>query len=172
MTDKSAEVSMPTQQRVENDPGDFKTFHEHKLLGIFRTVYLTGRELPEAERAVLGIQDDDEVLMLAVEPIEGKFGLYDFLEGARESLRLVARYIKHNNLSPSFVYGLTYEAMAKASKRFGFLIKEITDPALINDESLETYFSWSPRAKKGKTKGKVMLAYMDRNTLIEKYSEP
>lgn len=93
------------------------------------------------------------------------------LEKAGASLEALGEYLDENELTPKYVFGITFKKLADASRRWGF---EVVDPDFLSAdlrESVERFNRVAVReGLKDESMGRLLLAYQDGAVFLNRFS--
>lgn len=93
------------------------------------------------------------------------------LAKATSSLQELADYVRENELTPKYIYGITYERLANDSRRFGF---EKVGPGIFSEELNEGFARFSRMAVreglKDEPMGDLMLVYQSGEDFLSRFS--
>lgn len=140
-------------------------YQKMKQLGVFFAVDTEARTDWQHEESEFSVQRGDSVLDLHLPPLKPE--QRDLSEVTR-SLGLIADYIVEQRLQPKYVMGITYERLARASRRQGFTVVDVPIPAEIQRGVQRVH----DRFTEGKDMGKIFLCFQPTDQFLQRYHRP
>lgn len=157
--------------RYRDDP---KKYQNLKRLGLLLVFDRTAQHEWRDESSGFLLNKGDRYLDLHLPPVdlEKRKSLLTLLTQGKHSLQLLAQYIQEQKLNPKYVLGVTYEKLAKVSKRFGFQLIEPPIPEDVRRGVENVYRDFVQSAQKdAKPIGRIFVCYQDLENFMERYSK-
>lgn len=108
----------------------------------------------------------ENVLTIGLRPLEGEEKTY---ANIRESLELLAQYIEMNGINTPTIATITYEKLARASRRWGFRISNSELPQANVVLVAREYAGYRKRGFSNAGLGKTLIVYQDAADFIDRY---
>ena len=143
---------------------DTSVYQEWKKLGILLVINTKSLfDYVSGDGFDWDIKKGDSILDIHLPPVpKGEATLGNL----RRSMKLIAEYIRVQNLDSKFLVGVTFEEIAKVSKGFGFKIVEPELPEKVKKGVERVYRDFN---KSGRPMGKILLCYQPTNQFLERY---
>ena len=154
-------------ERMDRDKNDLTVRQPKKSLGSLVLVENTARfafNIPGG----LQIRRGDQYLDIHVPPLEED---ESSPKAIQKSFRLLAAYIRYHQLEQRYLIGITYEQLAKVSRRYGFTIANIPIPAEITAGIERVFDRYRKRQGKQIKMGKIQLVYQETEKFLAKFTQ-
>jgi hypothetical protein len=147
--------------KFRDDPS---VYQEWKKLGLLLVIDTKSRiDYVNGDDPNWNIKKGDSVLDIHLPPVpKGKATLGNL----RESMKLIAEYIRIHNLDSKFLIGVTFEKIAKISESFGFRVVEPKLPEKVKARIERVYDEFN---KSGSPMGKILFCYQPVGKFLERY---
>lgn len=148
---------------------DPQVYSRMKKLGLFIVIDRRSEHAMKSVDRDLDIEVGDELLDLHLPPVDEATRENLFAEATR-SFKLIAQYMEIHNLHPKYIIGITYNALARAARRYGFASKRIDLPAELV-QPVERVYAESERGKRGDQLEHVAIIYQTGEAFTERFAD-
>jgi hypothetical protein len=153
---------------MDNHQDDIHVRQKMKRLGSLIIVENIAIFDIDDEASGLHIKKDEAYLDLHVPPLEGE---EKSLGTINHSFDLLAQYIRYHKLDHKYLIGVTYEKLAKVSRRYGFTVLEIKIPQEISAGVQRVYDRFRSEQNKELNMGKILMVFQETEKFLSKHAQ-
>lgn len=150
-------------QRYKDDPTIYQTW---KQLGLFIVINRTSYIDWDDEASGFSLKKGEPILDIHLPPVTEE---QRTLPQVTQSLKLIADYIVLHDLTPKYIMGVTFEKLARVSRRQGFSVLEPQIPEDIQRGVENVYRHFNEAGINEESMGRILLCYQDTNHFLDRY---
>ena len=154
--------------RYKDDP---KIYRQWKQLGLFIVIDRTSRIDWVDKKNRFEVKKGDSILDIHLPTVpQDQRNPASMVREVHRSMQLIAEYVTQQDLHPKYLMGVTFEKLARVSRRQGFTVIEPEVPEDIKRGVENVYMRFGDLGVNERSMGKILLCYQSTDKFLQKYS--